>query len=396
MNETANINSNAIQVTTPAKQKEIGFYNLPTSTGSNLIYDVLEAGKNVADLPNRKKTINRNTIYTVKKNGKGRQISLKNRSGTEEAQVQLADIEKLIGTNKAAKMLFTLSMIKANEQAVFNGELTKDYISFPLQELVDIGLYKTIRSARRGFENGMDLLTGIKIKGKSQKSKKVGIQTDNDFKLRVMFTGADITGGECKILLNPYINWGYFTQYFTILPRYYFSLSNRASNLLLYIFYLARQNVRAIEERASQNGGKGYFTISFRSLQQKLQLPSEKGNKDPKKTIKDVIENTVSEIEEKHKETYGCGGFYLEPTYSDKAPISEYLDNGYLKVILEGAFSSMFVAISKETERQIKEYQARQKKIQDNAITQAIAKKKEKEMEAEAKPKALLPAPQEA
>lgn len=393
MKETVNLNSNAIQVTTPTKQKEIGFYNLPTSTGSNLIYDVLEAGENIADLPNRKKRINNNTTYKVQQSGKKRLISLANQNGTGEVTAELADIEKATGSNISAKMLFTLSMIKANEQAIFNGELTKDYISFPLQELVDIGLYKTIRSARTGFNNGADLLTSIKIKGKIKKSKKAEVEIET---LEVLFTGARIQKGQCYIFLNHRIKWSFFTQYFTILPRYYFSLSNRASDLLLYIFYLARQSVKAIEERANQNGGKGYFTISFRALQQKLQLPSEKGLNNPRRDIKDAIENAISEIEEAHIETYGSGGFYLEPTYNDKAPISEYLDNGYLKVILEGAFSSMFIAISKETEKQIKKYQARQEKIQDNAITQAIAKKKEKEMEAEAKSKALLPAPQEA
>lgn len=58
-----------------------------------------------------------------------------------------------------------LSLIKANEQAIHEGQLTRDYISFPLQELVDIGFYKSLRSARTGFNSGMDTLTSLKLRG---------------------------------------------------------------------------------------------------------------------------------------------------------------------------------------------------------------------------------------
>lgn len=117
-----------------------------------------------------------------------------------EVTIELADIEKVIGSNNPTKKLFVLSLIKANEQAIHNGQLTKDYISFPLQELVDIGFYKSSNSARAGFFKGADILTSLKIKGE------------------VLFTGARIEKGQCYIFFNPYISWGFLTQYFTILP----------------------------------------------------------------------------------------------------------------------------------------------------------------------------------
>ena len=114
----------------------------------------------------------------------------------------------------------------------------------------------------------MDTLTSLKIKGHIQQTKKKGSSIDA---LEVLFTGARIERGQCTIYFNERISWSFIAQYFTILPRYYFRLPNRASDLLYYIFYLARQHTRDIEER-------GYFTIGFRAIQHRLQLPSEVGN----------------------------------------------------------------------------------------------------------------------
>lgn len=368
-----NYNSKAPQPLEPVKQSETSFYNVPDSTASNLVLDVLGAGADLADLPDRKRQVNHNTEYEVLEDGNKRLISLKNGTGTAEITIELADIEKVTGSNKPAKKFFVLSLIKANEQAIHNGQLTKDYISFPLQELLDIGFYKTPQSARKGFNSGADILTSLKIKGKVKKSKKKGAEIDA---LEVLFTGARIEKGQCFIFFNPRISWGFLTQYFTILPRYYFRLPNRASDLLYYIFFLARQHTKDIEER-------GYFTISFRAIQHKLQLPNEKGLNNPQRDIKDAIEDAIEQLENEHSKTYGNMEFSLLPVYDEEAPIAEYLGNGYLKVELKGAFASTFIAISKDTEKQIADYQKRQARIQEKAIAQATAKKLESKKKTE-------------
>ena len=360
-----------ISVSPVSPQQESNFYNVPDSTASNLILETLGAGEGIADLPARKRQINHNTTYEVLEDGRRRQVSLVNPKA--KVTIELADIDKLTGSNKPAKKLFVLSLIKANEQAIFDGQLTKDYISFPLQELIDIGFYKTPQSARTGFKTGMYALTSLKIKGHIQQTKKRGSTIDA---LEVLFTGANIKGGQCTVYFNPRISWSFIAQYFTILPRYYFKLPNRASDLLYYIFFLARQHTKDIEER-------GYFTISFRAIQHKLQLPNEKGLNNPQRDIKDAIEDAIEQLETEHSKTYGNMEFSLLPVYDEEAPIAEYLDNGYLKVELKGAFASTFIAISKDTEKQIADYQKRQARIQEKAIAQATAKKLESEKKKE-------------
>lgn len=354
--------ASTISVSPLKPQQESNFYNVPDSTASNLILETLGAGENIADLPARKKQINHNTTYEVLEDGKRRQVSVINPKA--KVTIELADIDKMTGSNKPAKKLFVLSLIKANEQAIFDGQLTKDYISFPLQELIDIGFYKTPQSARTGFKAGMDALTSLKIKGHIQQTKKRGSSIDA---LEVLFTGANIKNGQCTVYFNPRISWSFIAQYFTILPRYYFKLPNRASDLLYYIFFLARQHTRDIEER-------GYFTIGFRAIQHRLQLPSEAGTKNPQRDIKDPIDEAIEELETEHSLLYGNTEFSLLPVYDEAASIKDYLDNGYLRVGLTGAFAQTYIEISKDTAKQIEQAEKRQARITEKAVAIKTAK----------------------
>lgn len=356
-----------ISVSPVSPQQESNFYNVPDSTASNLILDTLGAGENIADLPARKKQINHNTTYEVLEDGRRRQVSLVNPKA--KVTIELADIDKLTGSNKPAKKLFVLSLIKANEQAIFDGQLTKDYISFPLQELIDIGFYKTPQSARTGFKAGMDALTSLKIKGHIQQTKKRGSTIDA---LEVLFTGANIKNGQCTVYFNPRISWSFIAQYFTILPRYYFKLPNRASDLLYYIFFLARQHTKDIEER-------GYFTIGFRAIQHRLQLPSEVGLNNPQRDIKQPIEDAIEALETEHSKLYHNTEFSLLPVYDEAASVKDFLDNGYLKVTLTGAFAETYIAISKDTAKQIEAAQKRQARITEKAVAIKTAKALEAE-----------------
>ena len=356
-----------ISVSPVSPQQESNFYNVPDSTASNLILETLGAGEGIADLPARKRQINHNTTYEVLEDGRRRQVSLVNPKA--KVTIELADIDKLTGSNKPAKKLFVLSLIKANEQAIFDGQLTKDYISFPLQELIDIGFYKTPQSARMGFKAGMDALTSLKIKGHIQQTKKRGSSIDA---LEVLFTGANIKGGQCTVYFNPRISWSFIAQYFTILPRYYFKLPNRASDLLYYIFFLARQNTKDIEER-------GYFTIGFRAIQHRLQLPSEVGLNNPQRDIKQPIEDAIEALETEHSKLYHNTEFSLLPVYDEAASVKDFLDNGYLKVTLTGAFAETYIAISKDTAKQIEAAQKRQARITEKAVAIKTAKALEAE-----------------
>ena len=328
---------------------------MPDSPASHFLFDILSAEDGVGDIPPRKRQVNHNTTYEVKENGSRRLLSMENREGTASVTVELTDIDKL---NKAGKKFLILALIKANEQALHCGQLTRDYISFPLQELVDCGLYTRLSGARKGFEAGADALTSIKVKGTIRKSKK---STATITALEVPFTGAKIENNQCTIYLNHRIDWNFLAQYFTKLPKYYFRLPSRASDLLYYIFYLARQHTKEIAD-------KGYFTIGFQAIHSLLKLPDPQTARNPQRDIKDVIENAVTEIETAHETRYGHTELAFELIYDESSSVTEYLTNGYLKVRLNGSFAEPFHLHSESQEKKIQQAEKKAARIAEKAI----------------------------
>ena len=119
----------------------------------------------------------------------------------------------------------------------------------------------------------------------------------------------------------------------------------------------------------------------FRAIQSRLQLPSEVGNPNPQRDIKQPIEDAIEQLETEHSKLYGNTEFSLYPVGEDTAPIAEYLDNGYLKVTLTGDFAKTFIAISKETARQVEQARKQKERITEKAKAINTAKAMERENE---------------
>lgn len=332
-------------------------FSMPTSPAINLIQESLIHGSNLKEIGERKKAFNHSASYELQGQGNSRRLTKNTDKGT--VTLEIPDINQVVGNNKTAKKLFTYAIIKANEQAVFNGELGRNYITFPLQELVKLGMYKNDTTARRGFDAGASLLTSLKVKGSIRKSPKsvASIET-----LEVLFTGANIKNGQCTLYLNERINWGFLFQYFTIMPRESLKLQNRAFDLCHYVFTRARQLKGDIEK-------KGYFTISFRAIQERLALPSEVGNRRPQQLIKQPIDEAIANIEA----TLRTADIELLTVVNEDAPIKEWLDTGYLRVTLKGEYAREFIALSKEQRKQIDNRRKRTDRITEKAIAMRMA-----------------------
>lgn len=351
-----------------AETKE--FYNVPTSPATDTILRVLgtrgeplTSPENAEAYIEQSKKVNHSQKIEVLIDGDKRKFIVCNDVST--VTLEISDIEKLIGSNKPAKKLLVLSLIKLNEQAYSDGALRRNYIQFPLKEMVDIGFYSTPQAARIGFASAMDSLTDIKVKGELHKGNK---KTEEQYVLEMLFTGGRIKNGVCTVFINERINWAFIAAFYTILPKYYFKLSNRASDLLYYIFYLARQNVKKIEQQ-------GYFTISMRAIQNRLGLPDKTKTKNPQRDIIDAIEGAISDIEEASKDLE----FLITPVYDKNASIADYLSNGYIKISLSGHYALDFINLSKETEKKLKDSRKRQEAIVDRAKEKALVKKLEEE-----------------
>ena len=357
-------------------------FSLPNSPASNMGMELLgqRDDKTLILFKERKNTLGHKNTFDVLANKNKRQIVATNNG--DKITVEIDDINKLAGSSKTAKKLYVFAFIEANKQALLNGELVKSQVRFPIQSLVDIGFYKQVQSARRGFKQGLDVLTSVKVKGTAKKGKDtVASNTASSaFRLEVIFTGGGITGNECTIELNPNLNWKFLASFFTVLPSWYFALPNKASDLLYHIFYLARQNTEKLQD-------KGYFDISFRSIQQRLSLPSEEGNANPDRTIKEPILQAIDDIEIEYNNYNKSNKInvkepelafqimhYRKPIEEVETPdgaktlsIQEFLGNCYLRVSLKGDYLSPLLEVYKDQQRQIQAALHRKERIIDQA-----------------------------
>lgn len=317
------------------------FFSLPTGSAINLVDELLIHGGDLKTLPERKKTFNHSSTYTAQTKGDRGRLTVE--SDKSQITVEVANLPRLIGNNKPAKKIFAYTLIKANEQAIHNGILSRDYVTFSLQELVDIEMYSSVKTARKGFTDALDILTDIKINGEIQKTPKNKVTVIGAHP----FSKGIIENSICTVKLDPDFNWSFIMQSFTILPKQAFSLSNRAFDLCQYIFIRARQSKSLIEKQ-------GYFSISFRAIQERLALPSEVGNRKPQQQIKQPIEEAIEAIEDALKTTE----LEILSVVDESAPIKLWLDKGYLKVTLKGDFAKNFIEISKEQTKIISEKSA--------------------------------------
>lgn len=352
-----------------------GLMPLPTGPALSFLYEIL--GQDPSQIQNRKHQFNRNQQLIIETKGDMRRLSYSKDKTT--VSVEIDDFRKLVNRAPQTKKILTRILLRANEQAIHNGELYRDKVSFPLRELVGEGQYKTLETARQGFYNVTDTLTGLKVSGKIERGTKKTIQQGAH---AVLFKGAKVNNATCEIYLNELLNWGLITPYYTGLPDYYFELPDRAAELLEYIFSLARQNTKLIAEQ-------GYFTISYRAIQYRLNLPNEIQNgkpiNNPKRDIKDAIETAIEQIEEKYskyappipRDAKGADAipdFSLLPMADYDAPIKKYLDEGKLKVSLKGDYAKRFIEISRKTAAKLEAAQKRQERIEDRAIAINLAK----------------------
>lgn len=326
----------------PFKEPE-DFLKLPTSPATDIMYRALGAGAELTSL--KYNPANHNRSIEVLEKGNSRRVVSTSENAT--VYLELADIMQLAGSNKGAKKILTKVLTSINEQAYSAGSMRRDYVQFPTQDLVDIGAYSDLRAARRGFDNAMDTLTSFKVGGELKEGK-----TSTASAIEVLFTGSRREKGVCTVFLNDRIDWGFIAHFYTLIPSYYYALPNKASDLLLYISMLARQNVRQIEK-------EGGFNISLRAVQSFLNLPQESETSHPNQDIRQPIIEAIKAI----KEQSNRQDFKITIIADVNAPVPEYLNSGYIRIEMEGEYKEYFVARSKEVQKQIAQYRKQQEQL---------------------------------
>ena len=162
-----------------------------------------------------------------------RRVSFLSKSG--KVTVFLPEDETGIASHRSnADKLFTFILCKIACE-VFESNNYELRISFRLQELVDCGIFKTLKTARRGFNAIMHFLTGIRVSS----SRKI-IKSDIGDMNSVPFFDASIKNGVCYVCLNGNIEWDLMTKPFVNIPKEAFALSPQAFKVVKAIYRYVR------------------------------------------------------------------------------------------------------------------------------------------------------------
>ncbi len=351
-------------------EDESKWFSFPNSPASNTVVSVVS---HVGDLETFGKRLEHNSHTTQidffePPEGASKNLSQRVKYTTDntETTIHLDNIDLFTKANKPLKKILTYTLVQLSKENVTENLENDISIKFPLEDFVTLGCYKTIRTARQAFNQAQHPLTSIKIEGVVRDKKDQKQITDSG--IEVLFTGAHIKNGIVEIYLNKRINWQLFAlQYFSVLPKEYFSLSDNAADTLLNIVMLARKRLNDI-------GKNGYFNMSFKTLQQILSLPEETATKNPGRDIKEPILNAVAEITKMLN-----GDIVVEPIYNTNGNIIEFLEDGYARISLYNEYLEHFGSLAKTKKNKIESTIKKREEIAEKAKIKALANKLEKE-----------------
>ena len=246
----------------PAVQPEI--VQMPFGPGTQLVDDILMAGT-VSRIQlmcsRRKKHLGCNPELSQNDN----ELRLSIEKNGNLSVVHITDLKTLEAGHQAGRKLFDFFRMKLNQGIVIDGELVQDELTFPLQDLVEAGLYSAVTSARRGFNAGMPALLSLKMRFDLQCRKSAHPQEE----MLCPFVSASIENGICKIKLQEDFDWGTFFAFYAPTPKWVFSLKLPAQVLALYLHEIARQHTDEVEKGET-------LTVKLETLRCKLCLPEDK------------------------------------------------------------------------------------------------------------------------
>lgn len=337
------------------QEVEQAFYNLPSTPATTALFNLFGFGSDLWENPKqvveREKALD--THKKLKIEGDATRPEILRFTIATRSALQIYEVDRhfLEGTNAGLKKIY--SFIQTKVTRIFSdGIPVKTSIEFPLRELVDSGVYKTLDTARKGFLDAGEALIRVGIKGWLKLSNKKRYEQVD---VGSFFTLFRVKRGVCVVKINPDFAWGMFTAFYTPFPPFAYKLSSNAFTLISLIFTIARQRWGRIGKADALK-----FQIKMRHIQTRLNLPDEDKTRNPRRDIRDVIENAIEEIERASNTTdftmisRKSDGTLME----DNASISAFLA-GHLEIELRGDYSESFKTIAVNSGKRIKAAQKR-------------------------------------
>lgn len=304
---------------------------VPIGDFSNLIYQGLNAGKDLASLPGKMSSSNEHSLSVIEKE-KSMVLSSESKYGKMNISFDNFAVS-FKKRNSATKKVFVRAMKKLGEKKISNDLFNDITVEITTDELVSLGMYSTLDSARVALKTATNL-NDIKISGTVDYIEEGKRKSGNIVKDKLDLTGIQIfkTGivrgsGTLVIQFDRNINYEYLLPNISILPNYYYSLTEGGADLLMYLYGLAINKVKEIAK-------DGCFYVSLKDIHNYLNLPDYTKANNPKRDIKEKITDLI--IGDIHNRDGGKNIHLSIVDVHENDPIAHWVINGRLKVEMFG------------------------------------------------------------
>lgn len=350
--QQAKIKKTNLDTTIPANYKLF-----PYGGGSDALRSAIIADGNIERLAYREKFDKHYSIDTFSK-GDTATVTIKRNNNVSSVQYTTDDVIAAISGGRKLKinlklLYYILSLIP--EQARGNNNVVQYCITGSYKDLSENGIYENERTARQEYIKNIEPLRHLSVSGVIEIGKGITEIQDAYAPLFKLVTKGK---GTFNLVLNDVLNWNFVTPFFAPIPVWAFRLNTKAFTLFTHI-------IGAIRRQSAEIRDNGYIYISISNIYSNMSLPPYETARNPQRDIKDVIENSIDNIED-IQNTYGNTTppefqFELERDYS--APIEKYLTEGKLKVIVNGEMRNMLSQISEKKSQKILQLESTNKKV---------------------------------
>lgn len=213
---------------------------------------------------------------------------------------------------------------------------------FRTENLVRLGIYKNVESARKNLPTVLSKISAMEVSGDyfgASAKKTVSSGTR-------LITEYAVTRQTVTVFPSQMPNAiDFFGGSFAQVPNFVWGLSKHAHMLAYEIFMRARQ------ETSKVSAGEA-FTVTVKNIADKLGLPTIeevqfKHNRKYAEKITDPIDKAIAEIREAASKEEGSTIEIEAVNMYDAANIEDYLANGRIRVTIRGSWADRYKEIQK-------------------------------------------------
>lgn len=266
------------------------------------------------------------------------------------------------GTGKILTFIF--SKILHQAYSIEEKRYYKDKIIFTVRELVETGMYTSVKRARQALDRALDFITSIKINGVFE--RKTGKKAETSTINQQLFPKSknENYSDTYELTITQEIDWLPLMEYVTTMPPVYWTLKGNATPLFSLIFDQARRNATHLKNKTKDINGKKHkgfeITLSAKLIHEYLILPlpddikPKTGNTRiiaPINAAIDSIENSILDYQKRDKR--GNLYFDTEQMKPRGTSIEDWLKLSKLTVFICDEWAEPFFEIKRGAQKKI-------------------------------------------